>query len=165
MPIMQGDDTISEYRKWVLDAPLDPLRRHNRQMLIIGLSANASAISIKEAFKFGMHFFCPKPAENSVLCTLINVKKNSKSLVDAIQCIQNEIDIGDSVIESKETLHRNKKVLSHRQVMIPSPRIYKYIYVYMYVSIYIYVYVYIHIYIYIYIHIYIYIYIYIYICT
>mmetsp|Transcript_7172 Transcript_7172/g.7269 ORF Transcript_7172/g.7269 Transcript_7172/m.7269 type:complete len:1025 (+) Transcript_7172:60-3134(+) len=131
MPIMQGEDTISEYRKWVLDAPLDPLRRHNRQMLIIGLSANASAISIKEAFKFGMHFFCPKPAENSVLCTIINVKKNSESLLDAIECIQNEIDTGDSIIsgdsiiENKETFSKKileKKVLSHRQVMIPSPR-------------------------------------------
>jgi hypothetical protein len=98
-------------------------------MLIIGLSANASGSSINEAFKWGMHFYCPKPAENSLLCTIMNMKKKSSSLKDAIKCIQKEIETGDSIVQSKETFARQqsteKKVsISKRQIQIPSPRTY-----------------------------------------
>lgn len=86
--------------------------------------------------KFGMHFFCPKPAENSVLETMINMKRNSMSLLDAIENIQNEIDkkveckcTTPSVIQKKDfekyekfSVKEKKVIFTNRQVMIATPR-------------------------------------------
>jgi hypothetical protein len=85
---MGGVECIRSYREWVLQDPHNPDRRANSDMLIIGLSANASGEDRKEAFKYGMHFFCPKPAETSLLATIMRIKRLSTDLKEALEMIR-----------------------------------------------------------------------------
>jgi CheY-like chemotaxis protein len=85
---MGGVECIRSYREWVLQDPHNPDRRANSDMLIIGLSANASGEDRKEAFKYGMHFFCPKPAETSLLAAILKLRRKAVDIKEAVQMIE-----------------------------------------------------------------------------
>jgi CheY-like chemotaxis protein len=85
---MGGVECIRSYREWVLQDPHNPDRRANEDLLIIGLSANASGEDRKEAFKCGMHFFCPKPAETSLLAAILKLRRKAVDLKEAVGMIE-----------------------------------------------------------------------------
>jgi hypothetical protein len=85
---MTGVECIRSYREWILERPHDVERRINREMLMLGVSANASEGERREAFKYGMHYFCPKPAEMSMLRAILSIHRNgSGSLHDSLRTI------------------------------------------------------------------------------
>ena len=59
----------------------------NSEMLIVGMSHRASDEELAVAFSHGMHFFLPKPIEIELMMALLNVRKNCRSLHQAIDYI------------------------------------------------------------------------------
>ena len=60
----------------------------NNNMLLIGMSANASAEDQNEAFEAGMHFFASKPVDVIVLSLLVENKRACLDLTIAIDVIR-----------------------------------------------------------------------------
>ncbi len=86
---MLGITTMKLFQEWLENPPQEsqPHLETNRQILIIGMSATALESEQEEAFKFGMHFFCPKPVSLDLLAIILNSKKASRSNEDAVNRI------------------------------------------------------------------------------
>ena len=90
---MSGVECIRSYREWVLEQPHASEHRINREMLILGLSANACELERREAFKYGMHYFCPKPAEMSLLTTILSIHKHTNgSLSESLKLVRQVVE-------------------------------------------------------------------------
>jgi CheY-like chemotaxis protein len=114
-PVMLGPEAFQRFHEWRHDSnhgndtddgggsirnDAEDARRLNGNLLMIGMSANATDEGIQSCFEHGMHFFCPKPPETQLLSAiLITVREqmHAKStmliedVVDAI-CAKAEID-------------------------------------------------------------------------
>eukprot|EP01041_Mallomonas_annulata_P003139 gene3139-6178_t len=74
MPIMGGITAMQLYQKWIDDqSEEDDLLRQD--MLIVGMSATASAQEQEDAFRAGMHLYCPKPLDMSILHSILLAKQ------------------------------------------------------------------------------------------
>jgi hypothetical protein len=82
---MLGTETMKLFFQWAQASPDNCI---NSNMLMIGLSANATVCDLDEGFVNGMHFFCQKPAETNLLGTILNAKKASANLTAAIEAIR-----------------------------------------------------------------------------
>ena len=95
---MSGPEAISSFYNWsnevvggaVNNDFLDVIEVYNRtinkEMLLVGMSANAGDADIDVAFQHGMHFYCPKPAETTML-TAILAMRNANSFEDTLSMI------------------------------------------------------------------------------
>ena len=95
---MSGPEAITSFFNFsneVLDGPVSGEisgviallnRSINKEMLLVGMSANANEFDIDIAFQHGMHFFCPKPAETTML-TAILAMRNGNSFEDSLSLI------------------------------------------------------------------------------
>ena len=95
---MSGPEAISSFYNWsnevvggVIDAEfLGVIEAYNRsinkEMLLVGMSANAGDTDIDVAFQHGMHFYCPKPAETTMLTAILAVR-NANSFEDTLSMI------------------------------------------------------------------------------
>jgi len=79
---MLGVDAIKGFTTWRKEST----HNVNSDMLLIGMSANASLQDQNEAFKAGMHFFASKPVDINVLSLLI---ENKKEYLDLNRTIAN----------------------------------------------------------------------------
>ena len=112
---------------------LSPTYDINSEMLMVGMSHNATDDDLKTAFVHGMHFFLPKPVETELMMALLNVRKNSRSLHQAVGNISSmswapegkdrhpkrddkETDSGCSSIENDSTIESscNKNIVDSR---------------------------------------------------
>ncbi len=89
MPVMSGVDAIVQHYEWLLH---DHERTHNRDMLVVGLSESTTDEELKLVFNHGCHFFSTKPPQTHILSSIINIKRHSASLADAIAGIREELD-------------------------------------------------------------------------
>ena len=95
---MSGPEAISSFYNWsnevvggVVNSDfLEVIEVYNRsinkEMLLVGMSANAGDADIDVAFQHGMHFYCPKPAETTML-TAILAMRNANSFEDTLSMI------------------------------------------------------------------------------
>ena len=60
----------------------------NNNMLLIGMSANASTEDQNEAFEAGMHFFASKPVDVIALSLLLDNKKSCQDLNETIDVLR-----------------------------------------------------------------------------
>ena len=80
---MLGVDAMKGFSKWKEESSSHNI---NNNMLLIGMSANASTEDQNEAFEAGMHFFASKPVDVKVLSLLVeNNKKSNSDLSDQIK--------------------------------------------------------------------------------
>jgi hypothetical protein len=86
-PVIGGVECIRSYQQWALEEPNNSGRQMNRNMLILGMSANASDEERREAFRNGMHFFCPQPMETSLIATILNIKRKATDIQRATEMI------------------------------------------------------------------------------
>jgi hypothetical protein len=86
---MLGVTMMKLFQAWVVEsAQFDDVAAYNSQLLIVGMSATALQSEQEAAFGYGMHFFCPKPANMDILGLMISAKKqHDKNNCDAIQMI------------------------------------------------------------------------------
>ena len=56
----------------------------NKEMLLVGMSANVTDEELASAFFRGMHFFVPKPPQLDTLVAILKIKKDAKDLDAAI---------------------------------------------------------------------------------
>ena len=88
---MRGVSALIAFNEWRHALSTSPtliqsgLQKMNNEMLIIGMSNNTSDTEIEEGFENGMHFFLSKPIEIEMILTILNIKKKSKSLLEAIE--------------------------------------------------------------------------------
>lgn len=75
-PIQVGDNSTTNYDMWV-----------NKELMIIGLSASACDDELRRAFDNGMHFFCPKPVETTMLSSILKMRREASSLESALSII------------------------------------------------------------------------------
>ena len=78
---MLGVDAMKGFSKWKEESTSHNI---NNNMLLIGMSANASTEDQNEGFKAGMHFFASKPVDVKVLSLLI---QNRKEYFELEKCI------------------------------------------------------------------------------
>jgi hypothetical protein len=71
----------------------------NREMLILGMSVSASDGERREAFRNGMHFFCPKPTETSLLETVLNIRRQSADVEETLEMIYTVLKYADGKID------------------------------------------------------------------
>jgi hypothetical protein len=75
-PVMLGITTMQLFQAWVRDnAHCNEIAAYNSQLLIVGMSATALESEQEAAFDYGMHFFCPKPANMDVLGLMLDAKR------------------------------------------------------------------------------------------
>ena len=90
---MSGVSTVTAYCLWSRSqsvsnsATSSPPKDINREMLIVGMSHCASDVELATAFTHGMHFFLPKPIETELMMALLSVRKNCRTLHQAIENI------------------------------------------------------------------------------
>ena len=82
---MLGVDAIRAFSKWKEESPSHSI---NNNMLLIGMSANASTEDQNEAFEAGMHFFASKPVDVIVLSLLLDTKKAYPDLNESIDVLR-----------------------------------------------------------------------------
>ena len=82
---MLGVDAMRAFSAWKEESSLHSI---NNNMLLIGMSANASTDDQNEAFEAGMHFFASKPVEVKVLSLLVEKKKSCLDLNETIHIIR-----------------------------------------------------------------------------
>lgn len=75
------------FQEWLQSAPDVTHRDFNKEILLIGMSATALESEQEEAFKYGMHFFCPKPVSLDLLAIILNAKKDAVSNEEAVNRI------------------------------------------------------------------------------
>lgn len=64
------------FQAWVRENLLtSEIAAYNSQLLIVGMSATALESEQEAAFDYGMHFFCPKPADMEVLGMMLQAKR------------------------------------------------------------------------------------------
>lgn len=125
---MTGADAIQKLNNWCIDkssttppddpnAPLDLDWYINKEMMIVGLSANARDDELVKAFENGMHFFCPKPVETSMLASILKMKRDAPNLKSALKEIGKQaVRLESQKISiisssgSSSNIHRNSKI-------------------------------------------------------
>jgi hypothetical protein len=76
------------FQAWVQEnAETNEIAAYNSELLIIGMSATALESEQEAAFDYGMHFFCPKPANMDVLGLMIEAKRQCRNNEDALDMI------------------------------------------------------------------------------
>lgn len=80
----------------------------NKEILIVGMSATALESEQEEAFKYGMHFFCPKPVSLDLLAIILNAKKDCINNEEAVNRIceltgTNNYDSNGNVVDHANT--------------------------------------------------------------
>lgn len=86
---MLGITTMKLFQEWLNNSPPENSAHweKNKDILLIGMSATALESEQEEAFKFGMHFFCPKPVSLDLLAIILAAKKESLSNEEAVNRI------------------------------------------------------------------------------
>ena len=69
----------------------------NKELLLVGLSASASDKELVKAFENGMHFFCPKPVETSMLANVLKIRRKAPTLEAAL------LEIGKQAVRVEST--------------------------------------------------------------
>lgn len=85
-PAQSGDSRTINSDLWV-----------NKEMMLVGLSASAGDDELEVAFENGMHFFCPKPVETTMLASILMMRRKASSLQAALS------DIGKQAVSMNST--------------------------------------------------------------
>lgn len=85
-PAQCGDNRTINSDLWV-----------NKEMMLVGLSASAGDDELEVAFENGMHFFCPKPVETTMLASILMMRRKATSLQTALS------DIGKQAVSMNST--------------------------------------------------------------
>ena len=85
-PAQLGDSRTINSDLWV-----------NKEMMLVGLSASAGDDELEVAFENGMHFFCPKPVETTMLASILMMRRKASSLQAALS------DIGKQAVSMNST--------------------------------------------------------------
>jgi CheY-like chemotaxis protein len=85
-PAQSGDSRTTNSDLWV-----------NKEMMLVGLSASAGDDELEVAFENGMHFFCPKPVETTMLASILMMRRKASSLQAALS------DIGKQAVSMNST--------------------------------------------------------------
>ena len=94
---MLGVDAMKGFSKWKEESSSHNI---NNNMLLIGMSANASTEDQNEAFEAGMHFFASKPVSVEFLQLLVHTVRSKAPFMKMINKISNEVKMND-VLEDK----------------------------------------------------------------
>jgi len=82
---MLGVDAMKGFSRWKEESSLHSI---NNNMLLIGMSANASVEDQNEAFEAGMHFFASKPVSvefiNLLMKTILRHNFNIKEIIPSM---------------------------------------------------------------------------------
>ena len=114
---MTGADAIKKLFDWCLvnsrsrgkknSDTLDLDWWMNKEMMIIGLSASARDDELMRAFEHGMHFFCPKPVETSMLASILQMRRCAPTLAIALANIGKQaVKVESSKILSGNNVNR-----------------------------------------------------------
>ena len=71
--ILEYDASVRDMIETSFDNKVN--KKINQEMLIVGMSANASNAHVDLAFQHGMHFYCPKPVETTMLTAILSLRK------------------------------------------------------------------------------------------
>lgn len=85
---MLGITTMKLFQAWVREnAATNEIAAYNSQLLIVGMSATALESEQEAAFDYGMHFFCPKPANMDILGLMLDAKRKCSTNEEALDMI------------------------------------------------------------------------------
>jgi len=85
---MLGTTTMKLFQAWVNEhAETNEVAAYNKHILVIGMSATALQSEQEAAFEYGMHFFCPKPANMDILGLMIEAKRQCRTTDEALDMI------------------------------------------------------------------------------
>jgi hypothetical protein len=80
---MNGMDMLKKLQTFVTDkAKVNAYAAYNQNTLIIGMSATADNVDQYEAYRYGMHFFTPKPTNMDFMSIVIDIKRLSGDDID-----------------------------------------------------------------------------------
>lgn len=97
-PAQAGDNRTLNSDLWV-----------NKEMMLVGLSAGAADDELEIAFENGMHFFCPKPVETTMLASILMMRRKASSLQIALSDIGKQaVSMNSSRIIASNPLSQNK---------------------------------------------------------
>ena len=86
---MTGADAIESLNSWcIANSPPSCSNLSwwmNKEMMMVGLSSNAREDELVKAFENGMHFFCPKPVETSMLASILKMTRDAPTLKIALK--------------------------------------------------------------------------------
>ena len=80
---MNGMEMLKKFQTFVTDkAKVNGYAAYNQNTLIIGMSATADNVDQYEAYRYGMHFFTPKPTNMDFMSIVIDIKRLSADDID-----------------------------------------------------------------------------------
>ena len=80
---MNGMEMLKKLQTFVTDkAKVNAYAAYNQNTLIIGMSATADNVDQYEAYRYGMHFFTPKPTNMDFMSIVIDIKRLSVDDID-----------------------------------------------------------------------------------
>ena len=98
---MLGDETMKAYKEWKAAIPLAV--EHNKDMVLIGMSATASQEEQEEGFEHGMHYYCPKPVNLEVLELVVKAVRERATLSERLAMIKASTELPSASELSKTT--------------------------------------------------------------
>ena len=115
---MTGADAIANLNSWcIANTPSSCSNLNwwiNKEMMIVGLSSNAREDELVKAFENGMHFFCPKPVETSMLASILKMTRDAPSLKIALKEIgQQAVRLespNSGIISASSTINRDSRM-------------------------------------------------------
>ena len=96
---MLGRDAMQYFSEWKQESPSNSI---NNNLLLIGMSANASIEDQNDAFDRGMHFFGTKPVDIDFLDLILkSFKKHNQNLNDCVEEIRRAIVLNIEYYKNK----------------------------------------------------------------
>lgn len=83
-PVQLGLETMKLHEIWRKESPNN---NHNKDMLMIGISATAGVEEQDEGFNHGMHFFSSKPIDLTILLATLDALRTNESLDQRVAAI------------------------------------------------------------------------------
>ena len=109
---MNGYDAIKSFSEWKDSFPLT--NNINNDILIIGMSANATVQEQDAAFGVGMHFFASKPVNPQYLGWMLTARKAHLHIGEVVSDLMLQMALnleGDKLSSSSGILRGNKDLL------------------------------------------------------
>jgi len=85
---MNGVDMMQKFQEFVDEkSEENSFAAYNQNTLIVGMSATADNVDQSDAYQYGMHFFCSKPTNMDFMAIVIDVKRTSTDIDEAVRLI------------------------------------------------------------------------------
>ena len=92
---------MKAYKEWKAAIPL--AAEHNKDMVLMGMSATASHEEQEEGFEHGMHYYCSKPVNLEVLELVVKAVRERATLSERLATINASTELPSAPEQSKAT--------------------------------------------------------------